>query len=100
MVVDALVKADDYLKISLYPFDPAQFWKVFLLLCDISYFILTHLYSEAYLLIVFCSQLDDTILKTIEFADSKKLKESRNIIQRIRRRDLYQVISKFCLSNI
>lgn len=63
MVVDALVKADDYLKISLYPFDPAQFWK-----------------------------LDDTILKTIEFADSKKLKESRNIIQRIRRRDLYQRI--------
>ncbi|WOL18455.1 deoxynucleoside triphosphate triphosphohydrolase [Canna indica] len=61
MVVDALVKANDYLQISSYPFDPAQYWK-----------------------------LDDTILKTIEFADSKKLKESREIIQRIRRRDLYQ----------
>uniref|UniRef100_A0A804L068 HD/PDEase domain-containing protein n=1 Tax=Musa acuminata subsp. malaccensis TaxID=214687 RepID=A0A804L068_MUSAM len=68
MVVDALVKADDYLKISLYPFDPAQFWK-----------------------------LDDTILKTIEFADSKKLKESRNIIQRIRRRDLYQFCNEYAV---
>ncbi|URE45830.1 HD domain, partial [Musa troglodytarum] len=68
MVVDALVKANDYLKISSYPFDPAQFWK-----------------------------LDDTILKTIEFADSKKLKESRNIIQRIRRRDLYQFCNEYAV---
>ncbi|CAL9101633.1 unnamed protein product [Musa textilis] len=68
MVVDALVKANDYLKISSYPFDPAQFWK-----------------------------LDDTILKTIEFADSRKLKESRNIIQRIRRRDLYQFCNEYAV---
>lgn len=38
-------------------------------------------------------QLDDTILKTIETAPDEELKESRNLILRIRRRDLYQVLS-------
>lgn len=32
MAVEALVKADGYLKISSYPFDPAEYWKVLLLL--------------------------------------------------------------------
>ncbi|XP_074576591.1 uncharacterized protein LOC141833093 [Curcuma longa] len=68
MAVDALVKANGYLKISSYPFDPAEYWK-----------------------------LDDTILKTIEFADSKKLKESKEIIQRIRRRDLYQFCNEYAV---
>lgn len=44
-------------------------------------------------------QLDDTILKTIEFANSKKLKESKEIIQRIRRRDLYQVTIYLCIQS-
>lgn len=36
-------------------------------------------------------QLDDTILKTIEISPDEELKESRDLIMRIRRRDLYQV---------
>lgn len=37
-------------------------------------------------------QLDDSIVKYIETAKSEELKESRDLILRIRRRDLYQVI--------
>ena len=36
-------------------------------------------------------QLDDSILKIIEFSNAQELKEARDIIQRIRRRELYQV---------
>lgn len=36
-------------------------------------------------------QLDDSILKTIESSSQQELKESRDLILRIRRRDLYQV---------
>ena len=35
-------------------------------------------------------QLDDTIIKTIETAPSPELKEARELILRIRRRNLYQ----------
>jgi len=35
--------------------------------------------------------LDDTIIKTIEASENPELKESRDLILRIRRRDLYQV---------
>ncbi|KAG1342760.1 deoxynucleoside triphosphate triphosphohydrolase SAMHD1 [Cocos nucifera] len=68
MVVDALLAADGYLKISSFTLDPSQFWK-----------------------------LDDTILKTIETADKKQLKESRDIIRRIRRRDLYQFCNEYAV---
>lgn len=37
-------------------------------------------------------QLDDSILKTIESSSDEGLKESKDIILPIRRRDLYQVI--------
>ena len=36
-------------------------------------------------------QLDDSILKIIEFSNAQELKEARDIIQRIQRRELYQV---------
>ncbi|XP_057984214.1 uncharacterized protein LOC131168637 [Malania oleifera] len=61
MVVDALCKANDYLQISSHIHDPSEYWK-----------------------------LDDSILKAIETAQDPELKESRDLIRRIRRRDLYQ----------
>ncbi|KAH6826762.1 HD domain-containing metal-dependent phosphohydrolase family protein [Perilla frutescens var. hirtella] len=66
MVVDAMTKANDVLQISSYIDEPAQYWK-----------------------------LDDTILKTIETSSSQDLKESRDLILRIRRRDLYQYCNEF-----
>lgn len=36
-------------------------------------------------------QLDDSILKKIETSDKPELKEAKDLISRIRRRDLYQV---------
>ncbi|KAF8723967.1 hypothetical protein HU200_020969 [Digitaria exilis] len=63
MLVDALVEANDYLGISLHASDPEDFWK-----------------------------LDDTIIKSIETVPNNELKKAKEIIQRIRRRELY----KFC----
>ncbi|EMS65572.1 Protein SAMHD1-like protein [Triticum urartu] len=63
MLVDALVEANEYLGISLHADDPEDFWK-----------------------------LDDTIVKSIETAPNDELKKAKEIIQRIRRRELY----KFC----
>ncbi|KAL6848319.1 hypothetical protein ACP4OV_022447 [Aristida adscensionis] len=63
MLVDALVEANDYLGISLHANDPEDFWK-----------------------------LDDTIIKSIETAPNNELEKAKEIIQRIRRRELY----KFC----
>jgi len=63
MLVDALIEANDYLGISLHANDPEDFWK-----------------------------LDDTIIKSIETAPNNELKKAKEIIQRIRRRELY----KFC----
>ncbi|PWZ13334.1 hypothetical protein Zm00014a_020937, partial [Zea mays] len=40
-------------------------------------------------------QLDDTIIKTIETAPNNELKKAKEIIQRIRRRELYNVF-QFC----
>ncbi|KAK1327269.1 hypothetical protein QJS10_CPA01g01327 [Acorus calamus] len=68
MFVDALVKANDYLQISSSIHDPAEYWK-----------------------------LDDTILKTIEVAPNPELKESRDLILRIRRRDLYQFCNEYAV---
>lgn len=48
-------------------------------------------------------QLDDTIIKTIETAPNQELKESRDLILRIRSRNLYQVLklvgNSFCTLN-
>ncbi|KAF3649284.1 hypothetical protein FXO38_17744 [Capsicum annuum] len=66
MVVDALVKANDYLRIASHIEHPSQYWKI-----------------------------DDTILKTIETAPDPELKESRDLILRVRRRDLYQFCNEY-----
>ncbi|KAH7852346.1 hypothetical protein Vadar_023735 [Vaccinium darrowii] len=68
MVVDALLKANDYLDIASHVLDPSEYWK-----------------------------LDDTILKTIETAPDQELSEARNLILRIRRRDLYQFCNEYAV---
>ncbi|KAI3467516.1 hypothetical protein Pfo_024179 [Paulownia fortunei] len=68
MFVDAMTKANDVLRISSYIDEPAQYWK-----------------------------LDDTILKTIETSSCQDLKESRDLVLRIRRRDLYQFCNEFAV---
>ncbi|XP_028554775.1 deoxynucleoside triphosphate triphosphohydrolase SAMHD1 homolog isoform X2 [Dendrobium catenatum] len=68
MVVDALVKANDHLEISSYTTDPAEYWK-----------------------------LGDNILKIIETSPDPELKESRELILRIRRRDLYQFCNEYAV---
>lgn len=45
-------------------------------------------------------QLDDSILKTIETDDADELKESRDLIKRIRRRDLYQVFLQLIFKHV
>ncbi|XP_058005729.1 uncharacterized protein LOC110637614 isoform X2 [Hevea brasiliensis] len=66
MVVDALSTANSYLRITDKIDKPDEFWKI-----------------------------DDSILKHIETNSSKELKEARDLIQRIRRRDLYQFCNEF-----
>ncbi|KAK7250552.1 hypothetical protein RIF29_33059 [Crotalaria pallida] len=66
MVIDAMVKANPYLDIVSSIHQPSDFWK-----------------------------LDDSILKTIEISSKHELKESKDLIQRIRRRDLYQFCNEF-----
>ncbi|WCJ44814.1 hypothetical protein M5689_025465 [Euphorbia peplus] len=66
MVVDALVKANDHLRLTSAIDDPSDFWK-----------------------------LDDSILKMIETNSSDELKEAKDLILRIRRRDLYQFCNEF-----
>lgn len=96
MVVDALVKANDFLDIASCIEDPSQYWKV----SGAFYYILFHFYycpdSQNAMLEMIQMQLDDTIIRTIETAPNKELKEARDLILRIRRRNLYQV--SFCWS--
>ncbi|KAM1015163.1 hypothetical protein ACFX1T_044878 [Malus domestica] len=66
MVIDALVKANDFLDIASRIEDPSQYWK-----------------------------LDDTIIRTIETAPNEELKEARDLILRIRRRNLYQFCNEY-----
>ncbi|WJX65403.1 hypothetical protein P8452_50071 [Trifolium repens] len=68
MVVDALVQANDYLQISSSIQDPAEYWK-----------------------------LDDSIIKTIETSPCPELKEARELILRIRRRNLYQFCNEYAV---
>ena len=42
-------------------------------------------------------QLDDTIVKRIETSTDRELEESRNLIRRIRRRDIYQFCNEFAV---
>ena len=53
--------------------------------------IITYLLMFMVLSIHLQMQLDDSILKTIETSSKPELKEARDLVQRIRRRDLYQV---------
>ncbi|GAB2275360.1 hypothetical protein Dimus_010120 [Dionaea muscipula] len=66
MVVDALLEANDHLRIDSSVDDPAEYWK-----------------------------LDDSILKKIETHPDQELKEARKLILRIRRRDLYKFCNEF-----
>ncbi|XP_057751083.1 uncharacterized protein LOC130969403 isoform X2 [Arachis stenosperma] len=66
MVIDALVKANPYLDIASSIHQPSEFWK-----------------------------LDDSILKAIEISPREELKESQDLIRRIRRRDIYQFCNEF-----
>ncbi|KAJ4711117.1 deoxynucleoside triphosphate triphosphohydrolase SAMHD1-like [Melia azedarach] len=66
MLVDALLEANGYLNISSSIQHPAEFWK-----------------------------LDDSIMKTILVDPRQELKEARDIMLRIRRRDLYQYCNEF-----
>ncbi|XP_021866599.1 uncharacterized protein [Spinacia oleracea] len=68
MIADALVEANSYLEISSCIQEPSEYWK-----------------------------LDDTIIKTIETAPDQELKEAKDIIKRIRRRDLYQFCNEYAV---
>lgn len=68
MVVDALVKAYDNLEILSFIHEPCEYWK-----------------------------LDDTIIKAIETASDPELKESRDLMLRIRRRNLYQFCNEYAV---
>lgn len=68
MVVDALLQANNYLEISSHINDPSEYWK-----------------------------LDDTIIKTIETAPDEELKEARDLILRIRRRNLYRFCNEYAV---
>ncbi|KAK2998877.1 hypothetical protein RJ639_023997, partial [Escallonia herrerae] len=77
MIVDALWKANDYLQIASHVHDPSQYWKIEELSTDIL--------------------LDDTIIKAIETAPDQELRESKDLILRIRRRDLYQFCNEYAV---
>lgn len=95
MVTDALVQANDYLNIASHILDPSQYWKVREALYIESYLAIMLIYKELAYISLLWLQLDDSILKTIETAPDQELRESRNLILRIRRRDLYQVCRRY-----
>ncbi|CAL1383499.1 unnamed protein product [Linum trigynum] len=68
MAVDALTKANEAFGIADAVQNPGEFWK-----------------------------LDDTILKRIEVDERPELKEARDLVLRIRRRDLYQFCNEFAV---
>lgn len=128
MLVDAFLMANDYLKLTSYIEGPSKFWKVCVnelrevfwrnpILISIY---LEKLFSSAHLAISkwlvhierftktwmwyhkglwWGFQLDDTILKTIETAEQPELQEAREVVLRMRRRQLYQVHPSFLLEN-
>lgn len=68
MLVDALLLANDYLKLTSYIEGPSKFWK-----------------------------LDDTVLKTIEIAEQPELQQAREVVLRMRRRQLYQFCNEYAV---
>ncbi|OVA09854.1 HD/PDEase domain [Macleaya cordata] len=68
MFVDVMLQAQGFFNILAQVNDPAEYWK-----------------------------LDDTILKSIETAPDEELQESRDLILRIRRRDLYQFCNQYAV---
>ncbi|CAA7028348.1 unnamed protein product [Microthlaspi erraticum] len=68
MIADAMVKANDHLGISSYIDNPSEYWK-----------------------------LDETILKTIENSSRPELAEARELILRVRRRQLYQFCNEYAV---
>ncbi|RZC71999.1 hypothetical protein C5167_035153 [Papaver somniferum] len=66
MFVDAMLEAHSYCNILNRLDNPAEYWK-----------------------------LDDTILKTIETASAQELQKARELVLRIRRRDLYQFCNEY-----
>ncbi|KAL5582555.1 hypothetical protein UlMin_014997 [Ulmus minor] len=68
MVVDALLKANSYLHIDSQVDNPADYWK-----------------------------LDDSILRAIEISPDQELKESKDLVLRIRRRNLYQFCNEYAV---
>ncbi|XP_010251290.1 PREDICTED: deoxynucleoside triphosphate triphosphohydrolase SAMHD1 homolog isoform X2 [Nelumbo nucifera] len=68
MLVDALLEANNCLGISSHVDNPSEYWK-----------------------------LDDTILKTIETSSIPELAQAKNIVLRIRRRDLYQFCNEYAV---
>ncbi|MCO5580602.1 hypothetical protein L7F22_034472 [Adiantum nelumboides] len=68
MLVDAFLLANDYLRISDTVLDPQEFWK-----------------------------LDDTILKVIETSNDRELAAAREIVIRMRRRELYQYCNEYAV---
>ncbi|CAL0312970.1 unnamed protein product [Lupinus luteus] len=66
MVIEAMLKANPHLDIKSLIHQPSEFWK-----------------------------LDDSLLKKIETSSGQELKESRDLIRRIRRRDIYQFCNEF-----
>ncbi|PKY38250.1 HD phosphohydrolase domain-containing protein [Rhizophagus irregularis] len=70
MIRDAFLEADSTLKISDSIFDANEYLK-----------------------------MDDTILNKIEYSDDPSLKKSKDIIKRIRKRDLYKFVDGFLVPN-
>ncbi|MCO5598295.1 hypothetical protein L7F22_052387 [Adiantum nelumboides] len=68
MLVDAFLLANDYLRISDNVLDSQSFWK-----------------------------LDDTILKVIETSNDRELAAAREIVIRMRRRELYQCCNEYAV---
>ncbi|KAF8518890.1 hypothetical protein JB92DRAFT_3087920 [Gautieria morchelliformis] len=69
MIVDALLKADPYLKLAERINDPKRFM-----------------------------HLDDSILLEVERSECPELAESRQIMRRVRKRDLYRLVDKAFIS--
>ncbi|KAL8150140.1 hypothetical protein V2J09_019948 [Rumex salicifolius] len=68
MISDALLYANESLKLHLHVDDPAQYWK-----------------------------LSDSIVKLVEYSSAEELKDSRDLISRIRKRDLYRFCNEFAV---
>ncbi|CAJ0759025.1 6586_t:CDS:10 [Entrophospora sp. SA101] len=68
MLADALVMANDVFKFSESIFDPSEYLK-----------------------------LDDSILNQIEFSKDKRLKDSQEILKRIRKRQLYKLVDELLI---